>query len=195
MSRAWEHTRTARDPRAEVTLATQIPQAKCRQINLATAPATINPGDYANREDEGVLLVPHAGERLYRLANPPGWAYAWLINREEFNFTVQASTRLQQSAVLVADLVFQNSEPCPGMIHEHGCSHDSLVSSWALPSRLPQRLHGWANAIDNRTQVGEDFPWVFQFLIVANTAPQPHGPSPRPSGCQTARRRTRYSNL
>ena len=61
--------------RAEVTLATQIPEAKCRQINLGYRdPATINPDDYANREDEGVLLVPHAGERRYRLANPPRWA-------------------------------------------------------------------------------------------------------------------------
>ena len=62
-------------PRAEVTLATQIPEAKCRQINLGYRdPATINPEDYANREDEGVLLVPHAGEHLFCLANPPGWA-------------------------------------------------------------------------------------------------------------------------
>jgi nickel-dependent lactate racemase len=62
-------------PRAEVTLATQISEAKCRQINLGHRdPASINPDDYANREDEGILLVPHAGERLFRLANPPAWA-------------------------------------------------------------------------------------------------------------------------
>jgi len=62
-------------PRAEVALATQIPEAKCRQINLGYRdPAIINPDDYANREDEGILLVSHAGERLFRLANPPAWA-------------------------------------------------------------------------------------------------------------------------
>ena len=62
-------------PRAEVTLATQISEAKCRQINLGHRdPVSINPDDYANREDEGILLVPHAGERLFRLANPPAWA-------------------------------------------------------------------------------------------------------------------------
>ena len=62
-------------PRAEVTLATQISEAKCQQINLGYRdPAGINPADYANREDDGILLVPHAGERLFRLANPPAWA-------------------------------------------------------------------------------------------------------------------------
>ncbi|HCV98191.1 MAG TPA: hypothetical protein DGJ56_02730, partial [Verrucomicrobiales bacterium] len=61
--------------RVEVTLATQIPEAKCRQINLGYRdPATINPEDFANCEDEGILLVPYAGERLFRLANPPAWA-------------------------------------------------------------------------------------------------------------------------
>jgi len=62
-------------PRATVTLATQITEKKCKQINLGYRdPKTINPQDYANREDEGILLVPHAGERLFRLANPPAWA-------------------------------------------------------------------------------------------------------------------------
>ena len=37
-------------------------------------PATINIEDYANREEEGVLLVQKAGEMLYRLKNPPHWA-------------------------------------------------------------------------------------------------------------------------
>src|SRR5207245_1241389 len=30
--------------------------------------------EFANREDEGILLVPKAGEMLYRLKNPPDWA-------------------------------------------------------------------------------------------------------------------------
>ena len=30
--------------------------------------------DYANREEEGVLLVPKAGEMLFQLNDPPKWA-------------------------------------------------------------------------------------------------------------------------
>lgn len=61
-------------PRARVTLATQIPRERCGQINLGYRdPASIRPEDYANREEEGILLVPHAGERLFRLKNSPDW--------------------------------------------------------------------------------------------------------------------------
>ena len=61
--------------RARVTLATGIPPEVCRQINLGYRdPATIQMEDFANREDEGVLLVPQAGEMLYQLRNPPRWA-------------------------------------------------------------------------------------------------------------------------
>ncbi|MBC8159857.1 MAG: DUF2088 domain-containing protein [Roseiflexaceae bacterium] len=56
-------------PRIQVTLATAIPEARCRQINLGYRdPHTIDPQDWANREDEGLLLVEHAGEVLYRCA-------------------------------------------------------------------------------------------------------------------------------
>jgi hypothetical protein len=34
-------------------------------------PLNIRPEDYANREAEGVLLVPKAGKLRYRLDNPP----------------------------------------------------------------------------------------------------------------------------
>jgi nickel-dependent lactate racemase len=61
--------------RARVTLATGIPEDTCRRINLGFRdPATIRTEDYANREDEGVLLVPKAGEVLFRLKDPPAWA-------------------------------------------------------------------------------------------------------------------------
>ncbi|MCZ7640141.1 MAG: hypothetical protein M5U12_31260 [Verrucomicrobia bacterium] len=51
-------------PRARVTLATQIPEAQCRAVNLGYRdPATLRPEDFAGREDEGVLLVPKAGRR------------------------------------------------------------------------------------------------------------------------------------
>jgi len=56
-------------PRINVTLATGIPEAECRAINLGYRdPAGINPDEWKDREDEGRLLVPDAGEVLYRLA-------------------------------------------------------------------------------------------------------------------------------
>jgi nickel-dependent lactate racemase len=62
-------------PRARVTLATGIPEAVCRRINLGYRdPASINIEDYADREDEGVLLVRKAGEMLYHLRKQPKWA-------------------------------------------------------------------------------------------------------------------------
>jgi hypothetical protein len=62
-------------PRAQVTLATSIPEQTCRQINLGYRdPATIRVEDFAEREGEGVLLVPRAGEILHQLKNPPDWA-------------------------------------------------------------------------------------------------------------------------
>jgi len=61
--------------RARVTLATGIPEATCRKINMGYRdPATIQPESFAGKEDDGVLLVPKAGEMLYRLKNPPDWA-------------------------------------------------------------------------------------------------------------------------
>ena len=53
-----------------MTLATSIPRERCEKIGLGYLdPASINPEDWANREDEGILLVPRAGEMLYRLKN------------------------------------------------------------------------------------------------------------------------------
>lgn len=55
-------------PRVRVTLASQIPPEVCEQINLGYRdPDTIDVETFANREDEGVLLVRKAGEYLYRL--------------------------------------------------------------------------------------------------------------------------------
>jgi len=59
-------------PRANVVLATRIPEERCRQVNLGYRdPDTIDPKEWEDREDEGVLLVPQAGEMLYRLKNDP----------------------------------------------------------------------------------------------------------------------------
>lgn len=55
-------------PRIDVTLATAIPESECRAINLGYRdPASIEVSDYENREDEGILVVHHAGETLYKL--------------------------------------------------------------------------------------------------------------------------------
>ncbi|HOX37709.1 MAG TPA: lactate racemase domain-containing protein [Candidatus Brocadiia bacterium] len=59
-------------PRVNVTLATGIPEARCRKVNLGYRdPVAINPDDWKGREEEGVLLVPKAGEMLFRLKNDP----------------------------------------------------------------------------------------------------------------------------
>jgi nickel-dependent lactate racemase len=61
--------------RIQVTLATQIPESVCRKINLGYRdPKSIRVEDYANREDQGVLYVPKAGEMLYHLKKQPKWA-------------------------------------------------------------------------------------------------------------------------
>jgi len=61
--------------RVRVTLATGIDEATTRAIGLEYRdPASIRVEDYADREDEGVLLVPKAGEMLYHLRSRPDWA-------------------------------------------------------------------------------------------------------------------------
>ena len=55
-------------PRILVTLATRIPEERCRHVNLGYLdPAGIELKEWEGREDEGVLVVPKAGEMLYRL--------------------------------------------------------------------------------------------------------------------------------
>jgi len=57
-------------PRVNVVLATGIDKKRCEKVNLGYMhPDEINIGDYENKEDEGVLLVHHAGEVLHRLSN------------------------------------------------------------------------------------------------------------------------------
>jgi lactate racemase len=54
-------------PRIQVTLATGIPEERCRRVNLGYADfRKIDPQEWKGREQEGILLVPHAGEMLYR---------------------------------------------------------------------------------------------------------------------------------
>ncbi len=57
--------------RIQVSLATGIPEERCKRINLGYMdPTKIDPSEWENREDEGILLVREAGETLYRLR---GW--------------------------------------------------------------------------------------------------------------------------
>jgi len=55
-------------PRVQVTLATGIPEERCRRVNLGYRDyRDINLQEWEHREAEGIMLVPHAGEMLYRL--------------------------------------------------------------------------------------------------------------------------------
>ena len=55
-------------PRIRVTLATGIPRERCERVNLGYLdPASVDISEWKGREDEGVLVVPKAGEMLYRL--------------------------------------------------------------------------------------------------------------------------------
>jgi nickel-dependent lactate racemase len=69
-SGSYDPTTHVERPRINVTLATSIPEERCRRVNLGFADyRTIDPQSWADREDEGLLFVPHAGEVLYRAAN------------------------------------------------------------------------------------------------------------------------------
>ncbi|HWC18995.1 MAG TPA: lactate racemase domain-containing protein [Terriglobales bacterium] len=60
----------AEEPRIQVSLATRIPEERCRRINLGYVdPSTIDIESWRNREADGVLVVPRAGETLYRVRN------------------------------------------------------------------------------------------------------------------------------
>ena len=55
-------------PRVSVSLATGISEERCRRLNLGYVdPASIRLDDWRGRERDGVLVVPRAGEQLYRL--------------------------------------------------------------------------------------------------------------------------------
>jgi nickel-dependent lactate racemase len=55
-------------PRINVVLATKITKQRCQKVNLDYMdPKKIDLSDYENKENESILLVPDAGETLYRL--------------------------------------------------------------------------------------------------------------------------------
>jgi nickel-dependent lactate racemase len=58
------------NPRVNVVLATGISKERCEKVNLGYMnPSDINIADYENRENEGILVVQHAGEVLHRLSS------------------------------------------------------------------------------------------------------------------------------
>lgn len=60
-------------PRIQVSLATGISQERCERLGLGYVdPKTIRPATWQGREEEGVLMVPKAGEMLYRLKEKSG---------------------------------------------------------------------------------------------------------------------------
>jgi len=65
-SGVWENG--VEKPNVHVTLSSKISPEDCARLNLEYLdPAKINVDEWANREAEGVLYVPKAGEILYRL--------------------------------------------------------------------------------------------------------------------------------
>jgi nickel-dependent lactate racemase len=69
-SGSYEPRSDLEEPRIQVTLATAIPEERCRRINLGYLDyREINPADWEDREDEGLLTVHNAGEMLYRAAD------------------------------------------------------------------------------------------------------------------------------
>jgi nickel-dependent lactate racemase len=64
----YDETSGTETPRIQVTLATGIPPERCRAINLGYLdPASIDLEQWQGREAEGILLVPRAGEMLFRI--------------------------------------------------------------------------------------------------------------------------------
>jgi nickel-dependent lactate racemase len=68
----FEPERRIESARITVTLATGIPEERCARINLGyAAPDTIDPRDWPAEPDGDDLLVPRAGELLFRVGAPP----------------------------------------------------------------------------------------------------------------------------
>jgi hypothetical protein len=60
-------------PRAQVTLATRLTEADCARLALGyRSVAHIDPAAWQDRENEGILYVPKAGEMLYRVRGGEG---------------------------------------------------------------------------------------------------------------------------
>jgi nickel-dependent lactate racemase len=68
-------------PRIRVTLATSIPESRCRELNLGYLDyRTVNLEHWKHRDDEGIKLIPHAGEILFRLKDSANAAQPVSLN-------------------------------------------------------------------------------------------------------------------
>ena len=64
----YDVERDVERPRIQVTLASGISRERCARVNLGYLdPASIDVDEWKNRENEGILFVPQAGEMLYRV--------------------------------------------------------------------------------------------------------------------------------
>lgn len=69
---SYDEKRAIELPRIQVTLATNIPEERCLHVNLGYLDyKKVDPQEWAGHEQEGILLVPHAGEMLYRVQDSP----------------------------------------------------------------------------------------------------------------------------
>ncbi len=60
-------------PNVRLSLASRISPEDCARLNLGYVdPASVNVGDWKDREEEGILYVPRAGEVLYRAKDGTG---------------------------------------------------------------------------------------------------------------------------
>jgi lactate racemase len=57
-----------RSNRVRVTPASKISSEECARLNLGYLdPSAIDPAEWQNREDKGIVYLARAGERLYKL--------------------------------------------------------------------------------------------------------------------------------
>jgi nickel-dependent lactate racemase len=71
-SGTFDAARAVETPRVEVTLATGIPRERCERVNLGyTDHHTIDRDEWPTNLGHDTLLVPRAGEVLYRVGQPP----------------------------------------------------------------------------------------------------------------------------
>jgi nickel-dependent lactate racemase len=64
----YDQAKHSESPRIRVTLATGISEQRCRRINLGYLdPDSVHIADWQGREADGILVVPRAGEMLYRV--------------------------------------------------------------------------------------------------------------------------------
>jgi nickel-dependent lactate racemase len=68
----FDRDRSVEEPRITVTLATGLDRERCARINLGYAsPDSIDPDGWPVTTDGETLMVPRAGELLFRVGSPP----------------------------------------------------------------------------------------------------------------------------